>query len=149
MVSPCIIFIDECDGITSPQSVNELLTQMDGFVKENAVVVIGATNHLEAVDYRLRREGRFSRILPIELPNDAERRKIFELYVSKLPRVNQQTVPYETLVFYTQNLSGAAIRNIVNDAAMYACIDNAEMVETQHFNQALERALQSQQQRRP
>ncbi|MEI7580848.1 MAG: AAA family ATPase [bacterium] len=147
MVSPCIIFIDECDGITSPQSVNELLTQMDGFVKENAVVVIGATNHLEAVDYRLRREGRFSRIVPISLPSDSERRKIFELYITKLPKVDLTDVPYDSLVFYTEGFSGAAIRNIVNDAAMYACIDNAEQIQAHHFHAALERSLQSQHQR--
>ncbi len=143
MVSPCIIFIDEIDAITTPQSVNELLTQMDGFVKQNAVVVIGATNHLEAVDYRLRREGRFSRIIPITLPNDQERRRILELYINKLPRVNKETVPYDTLVFYTQGFSGAGLKNIINEAAMYACLDGAEEVSDYHFHRALERALQS------
>jgi len=143
MVSPCIIFIDEIDAISTPQSINELLTQMDGFVKQNAVVVIGATNHLEAVDYRLRREGRFSRIIPIALPSDQERRKILELYISKLPRVNAETVPYDTLVFYTQGFSGAGLRNIVNEAAMYACLENASEVSDYHFHKALERALQS------
>jgi|GEM_PF-2249983 len=147
MISPCIIFIDEIDGITSPQSVNELLTQMDGFVKENNVIVIGATNHLEAVDYRLRREGRFSRIVPIPLPSDEERRKILELYIKKLPRVDARHVPYETLVFYTQGFSGAALRNIVNEAAMHACIENADAVNERHFHFALERALQSRKQR--
>ena len=147
MVSPCIIFIDEIDGITSAQSVNELLTQMDGFVKEETVIVIGATNHLEAVDYRLRREGRFSRIVPIELPNAQERRTILELYVNKLPRVDKTTVPYDTLVFYTQDFSGAALRNIVDDAAMFACIENAPEIEEKHFHQALERAIISRKKR--
>jgi len=147
MVSPCIIFIDEIDGITSPQSVNELLTQMDGFVKEETVIVIGATNHLEAVDYRLRREGRFSRIVPIELPNPKERRTILELYINKLPRVNKTTVPYDTMVFYTQDFSGAALRNIVDDAAMFACVENATEVTELHFDKALERAIVSRKRR--
>ncbi len=147
MVSPCIIFIDEVDGITSPQSVNELLTQMDGFVKEETVIVIGATNHLEAVDYRLRREGRFSRIIPIELPTAPERKTILELYINKLPRVDTAHVPYDTLVFYTQDFSGAALRNIVNDAAMLACIEEAPAISESHFLRALERAIISKKQR--
>ncbi|MDQ5890514.1 MAG: cell division protease FtsH [Candidatus Dependentiae bacterium] len=143
MVSPCVIFIDEIDAIKSEQSITALLTEMDGFVKQNAVVVIGATNHLEAVDYRLRREGRFDRIIPIMLPNEQGRREILKLYISKLPQVDQASVPYDTLAYYTENFSGAGLKNIVNDAAMYACIDNASMIQETHFQRALERAIQS------
>jgi len=142
LVSPAIIFIDEVDAICmNPVLTNQLLTEMDGFVKENNVIVIGATNHLDAIDYRLRREGRFSRILSIPLPGEAERRKIFELYIKQLPKADLDSIDYNTLVFYTQDFSGAGIKDIVNTAALFACIENAPCVAGRHFQLALERSL--------
>ena len=152
MVSPAIIFIDEIDAISGrtggQQTVNELLTQMDGFTKEENVVVIGATNVLPEVDYRLRREGRFSRIIPINLPDENERHAILSLYIHKLPKVDQEAVPYDKLVLHTKDFSGAALRNIVNDAAMQACKENAEHVQARHFEESLNRALRARKHRR-
>lgn len=147
MISPAIIFIDEIDAISgragSQQTVNELLTQMDGFVKEANVIVIGATNVLHEVDYRLRRPGRFSRIITIELPNEEERRGILELYINKLPLVDHDSVPYDRLVMHTKNFSSAGLRTLVNDAAMQACKEESESVEEAHFLFALNRALRT------
>lgn len=148
MISPAIIFFDELDAIQSPQSVNELLTQMDGFKKDTNVVVIGATNVPEQVDYRLRREGRFSKIMSISPPNEAERKAILKLYVDKLPLVNKKTVPYDKLVLHTKGFTGAALKNIVNDAAMQACREQVEEVGAQHFEDALNRALRARKHRR-
>lgn len=151
MISPAIIFLDEIDAVSTKtggtQTVNELLTQMDGFSKNSDVIVIGATNMLHEVDYRLRRPGRFSRIIQIDAPNEDERRAILELYINKLPRVDSKNVPYDNLVLHTRGMTGAGLRTIVNEAAMYACKFGAQTVNEDHFNLALNRALRDRKQR--
>jgi len=145
IVSPAIIFIDEIDAINlrtgAQQTLNELLTQMDGFTKDQNVIVIGATNMLHEVDNRLRRPGRFSRIITINAPNRDERRAILALYINRLPNVAYDDIPYEKLVLHTEEFNGAALKDLVNDAAALACKENAQTVTTKHFELALDRAL--------
>jgi transitional endoplasmic reticulum ATPase len=146
MISPAIIFIDEIDALSLHTST-QLLTLMDGFFKDANVIVIGATNRPEAVDSRLRREERFSSIITVSLPGDEERRSILERYIVKLPLVNLATVPWGKLVLHTKNFSGAALKSLVNDAATRACMQNAESVEAEHFEEALNHAIRLRRQR--
>jgi len=152
MVSPAIIFIDEIDAISgktgSMQTVNKLLTKMDGFSKESNVIVIGATNRPREVDRRLRRPGRFTEIHTINLPTTQDRKDILSLYVNKLPRVSLDDVPYDDLVAKTSGMSGAALKDIVNEAASLACKEGAFTVSSRHFYQALNKALYTFQSRR-
>lgn len=143
MVSPSIIFIDEIDAINTAGTLNELLTQMDGFHKETNIIVIGATNVIKEVDYRLRRPGRFDRIIKVDLPNKEGRLKILELYTNKLPNIDTKNIPYEDLALHTEGFSGAALKTMVNDAATLACKAQAEQVGEEHFRLALQRALKN------
>ncbi|MGD1997561.1 MAG: AAA family ATPase [Candidatus Dependentiae bacterium] len=148
MVSPSIIFIDEVDAISlrgQHQTLNEMLTQMDGFTQDHNVIVIAATNMLHAVDARMRRPGRFSRIMNIELPNSEQRKEILELYIHRLPRVaDDSTLPYDKMVLHTKDMCGADLKELVNEAASIGCKDpEAKQVEGHHFAEALKKTLKT------
>ena len=149
-IAPSIIFIDEVDGVArsygdggSTGTINELLTQMDGFKKDENVIVIAATNEINRVDYRLRREGRFTHMVNIPLPDEEARRQILEMYIHKIPNVDKEKVPYDHLVMHTTEFNAAGLKALVNEASSRAFKEKTENVTAEHFEAALNLALKN------
>jgi cell division protease FtsH len=129
---PVVIFIDEADGLAARTSgaagsadaesnriINQLLAEMDGFDKNEGVIVVAATNFPENLDEALRRPGRFDRIVPVRLPDVADRVKIFEYYLGKLP-ARAGDIDCDQLARLTVGLSPASLSMIVNQAGLIA-----------------------------
>ncbi|WP_188983288.1 AAA family ATPase [Pseudomonas matsuisoli] len=146
--APCIIFIDEIDGIgrrgeqnrssdaEGNRIVNQFLTELDGFSADTGILVLGATNFPNALDPALVREGRFDRSIAVGLPTLSEREQLFELYAGKLKAVGEIDVPL--LARNCVGLTPAAIAYIVNHAALLAARQKASRVDMQHFVDAIE-----------
>lgn len=128
--APCIIFIDEIDAVGKKrasnagvsnderdQTINQLLTEMDGFSNNNGVIVMAATNRPELLDEALIRPGRFDREVNIDLPNNAGRKDILNLYMKKKPIAKD--VDVNRLATMTIGFSGAELENLCNEAAIY------------------------------
>ena len=151
--SPSIIFIDEIDAIgrarsKSPMSggnderestLNQLLTEMDGFGTNSGVIVIAATNRADILDKALMRAGRFDRQIYVELPDLIGRKEIFEVHMRKLKLAND--VDIEFLAKQTPGFSGADIANVCNEAALIAARRNKESIEKQDFLDAIDRIV--------
>jgi cell division protease FtsH len=151
--APAIIFIDELDavgrargGATSvgghderEQTLNQILTEMDGFTGTEGVVVLGATNRPEILDSALLRPGRFDRRLTISPPDQAGRRAILEVHVRNVPLA--EDVDLDVLASTTPGMVGAELKNLVNEAAILAARRNHERVSLADFNDALERIV--------
>ncbi|MFP4475536.1 MAG: ATP-dependent zinc metalloprotease FtsH [Desulfatibacillaceae bacterium] len=148
--APSIIFIDEIDSIgrvrgtglggghdEREQTLNQILAEMDGFQPHEAVVVIAATNRPDVLDPALVRPGRFDRSITLNLPMKKARKKILGVHSSKL-RLGED-VDLEEIARRTVGFSGADLRNLVNEAALYAGRDKEEEVHQRHFDQALEK----------
>ena len=127
--APCVIFIDEIDAIgrarglgannTEREStLNQLLIELDGFGDNSGIIVLGATNHIEALDPALLRSGRFDRKVFIELPNLKERAQIIELYLRKKPHALGEKIAQ--IAQKTSGFSGAMLATLVNEAALNA-----------------------------
>ena len=148
--APCVIFIDEIDGIGRRSSdddaasmennriINTLLSEMDGFAASERVVVLGATNHPENVDAALLREGRFDRKCTLALPALFAGKALFELYARKVPVA---TADFTALARRTTGLSPAAIAATVMSAARLAARDSANAVGQHHFLAAITQQL--------
>ncbi len=146
--APCIIFIDEIDGIgkrseqtrssdaESNRIINRFLTEMDGFDASSGVLVVGATNFPNSLDAALLREGRFDRSIAVGLPTLADRDALFRLYAGKLRRAAD--IDFAQLARNSVGLTPAAIASIVNQAALLAARDRAERVEMDHVVEAIE-----------
>ncbi|MGP0171329.1 AAA family ATPase [Pseudomonas sp. NCHU5208] len=146
--APCILFIDEIDGVGRRQTearfgeaetnriVNQLLTEMDGFGASSGVLVVAATNHPEAIDPALRREGRFDRTIHVQLPSKAERRQLLELYLGKLKSVGAMDL--ERMAAACIGFTPAAIATVVNQAAILAIRGKAEEVLESHLRDSIE-----------
>lgn len=151
--SPSIIFIDEIDAIgrarsKSPMSggnderestLNQLLTEMDGFGTNSGVIVIAATNRADILDKALMRAGRFDRQIYVELPDLIGRKEIFEVHMRKLKLAAD--VNKEFLAKQTPGFSGADIANVCNEAALMAARRNKESIEKQDFLDAIDRIV--------
>ena len=151
--SPSIIFIDEIDAIgrargKNPMSggnderestLNQLLTEMDGFGTNSGVIVIAATNRADILDKALMRAGRFDRQIYVELPDLIGRKEIFEVHMRKLKLANDVNV--EFLAKQTPGFSGADIANVCNEAALIAARRNKESIEKQDFLDAIDRIV--------
>lgn len=137
-VSPTIIFLDEIDGIATQQTLNELLTQMDGFTANDNIIVIGATNHPRLIPESLKRPGRFTKIIEIPLPDKRARAEILALYLSKLPRVAREDIDLDALVEKTEGFNSATLKELINEAATIACRAQADMVRVEDIEEALE-----------
>lgn len=150
MRAPCVIFIDEIDSVGGKrttsvlhpyanQTINQLLTEMDGFVQNEGVIVLGATNRPDDLDRALLRPGRFDVRVTVPTPDLKGRRDILELYLQKIklaPDVN-----LDQLARGTTGFTGADLENLVNQAAVRAAIEDAEGVGMKYFEYARDKIL--------
>ncbi|SAK60185.1 ATP-dependent metalloprotease [Caballeronia temeraria] len=146
---PVVIFIDEADGLAarttsasgsadaeSNRIINQLLAEMDGFEKNEGVILVAATNFPENLDEALRRPGRFDRIVPVRLPDVSDRVKIFEYYLGKLPS-RAADIDCDQLARLTVGLSPASLSMIVNQAGLIARKQGASSVCAEHLREAV------------
>ncbi len=152
--APCIVFIDELDAIgktrggTGPiqggndereQTLNQLLTEMDGFEANAGVVILSATNRPEVLDPALRRPGRFDRQVVIDRPDKMGREAILRVHVKKVKLA--EDVDFDALAGFTSGFSGADLANLVNEAALLAARRAQSHVSMADFNEAFERVV--------
>lgn len=151
--SPAIIFIDEIDAIGRARggknftggnderenTLNQLLTEMDGFGTDTNVIVMAATNRADILDKALLRAGRFDRSIYVDLPELHERKQIFDVHLQKIKL--DDTVDREFLAKQTPGFSGADIANVCNEAALIAARNNHETVNKQDFLDAVDRII--------
>ncbi|KAJ5608854.1 Mitochondrial respiratory chain complexes assembly protein YTA12 [Penicillium herquei] len=153
--TPCIIFIDEIDAIGKSRAkqnfgggnderestLNQILTEMDGFNTSEQVVVLAGTNRPDVLDKALMRPGRFDRHIAIDRPTMDGRKQIFRVHLKKI--VTDENMEYleGRLAALTPGFAGADIANCVNEAALVAARENAEKVVMKHFEQAIERVI--------
>ena len=151
--SPSIIFIDEIDAIGRARgsafsirsnderesTLNQLLTEMDGFGTNTGVIVLAATNRADILDKALLRPGRFDRHIYLELPGMVERRAIFEVHLKPLKLSSE--IDVETLAAQTPGFSGADIANICNEAALIAARHGKDAIEPKDFMDATDRII--------
>jgi cell division protease FtsH len=144
---PCIVFIDEIDGVgrkrgsdqsgsDNDRTLNQLLTELDGFDdKENAdIIVIGATNFPDKLDPALTRAGRFDREITIPLPNYKGRLEILNMYINKVKAVDNLDLDF--IAHHTSGMSGATLKNLVNEAALLAGRKDKKIIELEDFEEA-------------
>ena len=151
--SPSIIFIDEIDAIGRARgrgnitgsnderenTLNQLLTEMDGFGTDTNVIVVAATNRADVLDKALMRAGRFDRQIFVDLPDLNERREIFKVHLKPLKK--SRTLDVEFLAKQTPGFSGADIANVCNEAALIAARSNKKSVGKQDFLDAVDRIV--------
>ncbi len=151
--SPSIIFIDEIDAIGRARgknsmtgsnderenTLNQLLTEMDGFGTESNVIVLAATNRAEILDKALMRAGRFDRQIYVDLPDLHERKEIFDVHIKPLKLSND--VKLDFLAQQTPGFSGADIANLCNEAALIAARNNKTAIHHQDFMDAVDRIV--------
>lgn len=148
--APCIIFIDEIDAVgkqrsssSSPgtderdQTINQLLSEMDGFDGNKGIIVIAATNRIDILDSALTRPGRFDRKIAVELPDFQGRVAILKVHTRNKPLAYD--VDLETIAKSTAGSSGADLESLANEAAILACRQNADAIAMKYFDEALEK----------
>lgn len=146
-MAPSIIFIDEIDAVGKSRgalrndereaTLNQLLTEMDGFEESSGVIVIGATNKIDVLDEALLRAGRFDRRIHISLPDLQERAKTLELYLKNKPN----EVDIEQVAHMTVGFNSAALSTLTNEAAIYAMREGRRVVKTDDFEAVKEKVL--------
>ena len=151
--SPCIVFIDEIDAVGRARSknggfssnderentLNQLLTEMDGFGTNSGVIILAATNRADILDKALMRAGRFDRQIHVELPDLKEREEIFKVHLRNLKLADDFDL--EFLAKHTPGFSGADIANVCNEAALTAARKNKTAIEKQDFFDAVDRII--------
>ncbi len=147
--APCIVFIDEIDAIGQKrssgnmggndereQTLNQLLTEMDGFEGNNGVIILAATNRPESLDPALTRPGRFDRRVPVELPDLAGREAILKVHAKKIKTADD--VNFHTIARMASGASGAELANIINEAALRAVRDHRVIVTEADLEESIE-----------
>ncbi len=146
--APCIVFIDEIDAIGKKrdgqlggndereQTLNQLLTEMDGFEGNNGVIILAATNRPESLDPALTRPGRFDRRVPVELPDLAGREAILKVHAKKIKTAPD--VDFRTIARMAAGTSGAELANIINEAALRAVRNGRSVVEESDLEESIE-----------
>ena len=151
--APCIVFIDEIDAVGRARSknggfssnderentLNQLLTEMDGFGSNSGVIILAATNRADILDKALMRAGRFDRQIHVELPDLKEREEIFQVHLRNLKLAADFDL--EFLAKHTPGFSGADIANVCNEAALTAARNNKDAVDRQDFLDAVDRIV--------
>ena len=151
--APCIVFIDEIDAVGRARSknvgfssnderentLNQLLTEMDGFGTNSGVIILAATNRADILDKALMRAGRFDRQIHVDLPEQNERLEIFKVHLRKVKLV--ENFDMEFLAKQTPGFSGADIANVCNEAALIAARKNKKAVDRQDFLDAIDRIV--------
>lgn len=154
--APCIVFIDEIDTIGKKrgdgqmggndereQTLNQLLTEMDGFDAKKGVVILAATNRPESLDQALLRPGRFDRRIPVELPDLAGREAILKVHAKKVKIMDD--IDFNAIARATSGASGAELANIVNEAALRAVRDGRNVVEQADLEESVETVIAGEQ----
>ena len=147
--SPCIVFIDEIDAIGQKrsggayggndereQTLNQLLTEMDGFESNNGVIILAATNRPESLDPALTRPGRFDRRVPVELPDLKGREAILRVHAKKVKL--EPDVDFTAIARMASGASGAELANIVNEAALHAVRSGRKLVSQSDLEESIE-----------
>ena len=146
--APCIVFIDEIDAIGKKrdnqlssndereQTLNQLLTEMDGFDDNNGVIILAATNRPESLDPALTRPGRFDRRVPVELPDLAGREAILKVHAKKIKTADD--VDFHTIARMASGASGAVLANMINEAALRAVRNNRTVVTEADLEESIE-----------
>ncbi|MDP1930903.1 MAG: ATP-dependent zinc metalloprotease FtsH [Gammaproteobacteria bacterium] len=150
--APALIFIDEIDSVgrvrgaglgggndEREQTLNQVLAEMDGFTAGEVVVVLAATNRPDVLDPALLRPGRFDRKITLELPQHSARQEILKVHMRNVPMQNDINIA--ELASMTVGFSGADLANLVNEAALLAARDKADVVTREHFHKAHDRVL--------
>lgn len=151
--APCIVFIDEIDAVGRARgrnpnmgsnderenTLNQMLTEMDGFQSNNGVICLAATNRADMLDKALLRPGRFDRQIYVDLPELTDREAIFKVHLRHI-KVNAK-LDIEQLARQTQGFSGADIANVCNEAALIAARNNKKLVDWDDFMQAIDRIV--------
>ena len=151
--SPCIVFIDEIDAVGRARSknggfssnderentLNQLLTEMDGFGSNSGVIILAATNRADILDKALMRAGRFDRQIHVELPDLKERQEIFQVHLRDLKLADDFDL--EFLAKHTPGFSGADIANVCNEAALTAARHDKKAIDKQDFLDAVDRII--------
>ena len=151
--APCIVFIDEIDAVGRARgrngamggnderenTLNQLLTEMDGFGGNSGVIILAATNRADVLDKALLRAGRFDRQIYVDLPDLPDRVEIFKVHLRKIKTADDLDV--EMLARQTPGFSGAEIANVCNEAALIAARHNKTVVEKEDFNAAVDRII--------
>ena len=149
---PCIVFIDEIDAIGQKrsggqyggndereQTLNQLLTEMDGFDDNSGVIILAATNRPESLDPALTRPGRFDRRVPVELPDLKGREEILKVHARKIKLA--ENVDFSTVARMASGASGAELANIVNEAALRAVRDGRKLVTQADLEESIETVI--------
>ena len=146
--APCIVFIDEIDAIGKKrdnqlssndereQTLNQLLTEKDGFEGNNGVIILAATNRPESLDPALTRPGRFDRRVPVELPDLAGREAILKVHAKKIKTADD--VDFHTIARMASGASGAELANMINEAALRAVRNNRTVVTEADLEESIE-----------
>ena len=151
--APCIVFIDEIDAVGRARgknagfssnderenTLNQLLTEMDGFGSNSGVIILAATNRADILDKALMRAGRFDRQIHVELPDLKERMEIFQVHLRNLKL--EENFDLEFLAKHTPGFSGADIANVCNEAALTAARKNKSAIDKQDFLDAVDRII--------
>ena len=149
--APCIVFIDEIDAIGKKrdgqfssndereQTLNQLLTEMDGFQENIGVIILAATNRPETLDPALTRPGRFDRRVPVELPDLAGREAILKVHAKKIK--TSDDVNFHTIARMASGASGAELANIINEAALRAVRNNRTVVNESDLEESIETVI--------
>ena len=149
---PCVIFIDEIDTIGKKRSINigtnndereqtlnQLLAEMDGFADNEGIFVLAATNRKDVLDEALVRPGRFDRIIKIGLPDKTSREQILKFYLDKKPI--DQIIDINSVSSFTDGMSGAELKNLVNEAAINAVRQGKNTISRENLDVALEKLV--------
>ncbi len=149
--APCIVFVDEIDAIGKKrdgqlssndereQTLNQLLTEMDGFEENIGVIILAATNRPETLDPALTRPGRFDRRVPVELPDLAGREAILKVHAKKIKTADD--VNFHTIARMASGASGAELANIINEAALRAVRNNRTVVTEADLEESIETVI--------